>query len=415
MVLNFFSFLLYLLPLALVTGPFLSDLIASSLGLFFLVISFKNKLWGYYQNKFIIIFFIFYTYILLRSLLSSEPLFSLESSLFYFRFIFFILAIAYIFDNNKNAVKYTFISLNIIILIVCIDAFYQFIFGKNLIGYERIQPYNYLSGFFGTENILGSYLSRLLCFYFALAFILLRRNNLNYWLTMILPALMFFITFLSGERAAFFLISIAFLIILLLVDRYKIQRFITLLILFLILITSVLLIPKVKDRMITQTISSFGLSEQSEQIYIFSKGHHALILSGYKMFKSNPFFGKGPKMFRKLCDKPEYVSYYPEYHCSTHPHNTYIQILSETGLFGLIPILTLFVFISFKLFKQFLKKYIYTSLKYNILDYKICLYASIFINLWPFISTGSFFNNWLSILYFLPLGLLLTMNKISNE
>ena len=35
----------------------------------------------------------------------------------------------------------------------------------------------------------------------------------------------------------------------------------------------------------------------------------------------------------------------------------------------------------------------------------------IFINLFPFVPTGSFFNNWMSIMYFLPLGFFLKNNK----
>ena len=32
------------------------------------------------------------------------------------------------------------------------------------------------------------------------------------------------------------------------------------------------------------------------------------------------------------------------------------------------------------------------------------LIIGIFINLWPIIPTGNFFNNWLSIMYFLPIA-----------
>ena len=35
---------------------------------------------------------------------------------------------------------------------------------------------------------------------------------------------------------------------------------------------------------------------------------------------------------------------------------------------------------------------------------KAILISVMFINLWPFIPSGNFFNNWLSILYFYPVG-----------
>ena len=37
-------------------------------------------------------------------------------------------------------------------------------------------------------------------------------------------------------------------------------------------------------------------------------------------------------------------------------------------------------------------------------DFMICIMAAIFINIWPIIPTGNFFNNWISIVYYLPLG-----------
>ena len=36
-----------------------------------------------------------------------------------------------------------------------------------------------------------------------------------------------------------------------------------------------------------------------------------------------------------------------------------------------------------------------------------CFLLSVFVNLWPIIPTGSFFNNWISICYFLSIGFLL--------
>ena len=37
-------------------------------------------------------------------------------------------------------------------------------------------------------------------------------------------------------------------------------------------------------------------------------------------------------------------------------------------------------------------------------DLKNCILLGIFVNLFPFLPSGNFFNNWLSILYFLPIG-----------
>ena len=78
---------------------------------------------------------------------------------------------------------------------------------------------------------------------------------------------------------------------------------------------------------------------------------------------------------------------------NSHPHNTYLQLLAETGVLGTLFIFSLFVFVTLKIV---LSQQIFIK----------CFYLAIFLNLFPFFFTGNFFNNWLSILYFLPVCLL---------
>ena len=99
-VIQFSSYLLYFLPLTLLTGPFLPDLIISIVGLIFLFLSIRDKEWIYYNNIYTKLF-AFYTYLVLRSLLSVNIPLSLEASLFYFRFGLFSLAV-YLINNNSE-------------------------------------------------------------------------------------------------------------------------------------------------------------------------------------------------------------------------------------------------------------------------------------------------------------------------
>ena len=121
------SFLLYLLPVSLITGPALPDIIISisSLLFFFKVIIEKNyKLLNF---NLVIIFFIWCLYFLIISLFSNNYLFSLESSLFFFRFGFFSLLIVYLINNSDNFLKIFTICLSLTFLLVSIDALFQFI------------------------------------------------------------------------------------------------------------------------------------------------------------------------------------------------------------------------------------------------------------------------------------------------
>ena len=56
-------------------------------------------------------------------------------------------------------------------------------------------------------------------------------------------------------------------------------------------------------------------------------------LTSLNIFFDNKLIGSGPNTYRKLCNKDEYNV--NEFSCSTHPHNTYLQLLSETGIIGL--------------------------------------------------------------------------------
>jgi O-antigen ligase len=128
------------------------------------------------------------------------------------------------------------------------------------------------------------------------------------------------------------------------------------------------------------------------------------------MFKDKPFFGHGPNTFRKLCFNPEYIV--SEHSCTTHPHNSYIQLLAETGIFGFLVLLFAFFY--------FLKKYIlklfnilFSKYKKNKLSLNNFIEINFLINIFPLSTAGNFFNNWTSIIYYFPLGFYLYYrNKI---
>ena len=53
-------------------------------------------------------------------------------------------------------------------------------------------------------------------------------------------------------------------------------------------------------------------------------------------------------------------------------------------------------------------------------DYQIALMACLLITLWPLSPSQDFFNNWINVIYFLPIGFLLhsvyvDKNKIHNN
>ena len=62
-----------------------------------------------------------------------------------------------------------------------------------------------------------------------------------------------------------------------------------------------------------------------------------------KIFKDHILFGTGTKGFRYLCRNKIYILE-NNYGCSTHPHNTYIQILASNGVVGFSLLILAFIY-----------------------------------------------------------------------
>ena len=404
---NLFFFIIAILPVALLTGPFLPDLIISLTAIYSIHLFFKNKNRDYFNNKIVIIILLFWIYGIFVSLLSDFPFFSLESSLFYGRFVLFSIGFAFLIDQNKNLLKYFGITLSVCLFFVAVDSYLQFFFEKNIFFMER-NTTNRLSGIFGDELILGSYISRLMPLLFFFIAFNTRIKTTYFFLSLLLLLMLDVIIYLSGERTAFFNLFLGTIIIILLVKKYSLIRLLVFS-LSIILITIITITNEsAKERMINLTIKQIGLNKEISKISdlktinTFSKEHQEHIKSALLMFKDSPIIGKGPKAFRKLCKKEVFN---PK-GCSTHPHNSYFQLFAELGIIGGAVFLFFFFNITYIFIKQIVYKFIIK--KEYILDSHICILCALYISLWPIIPTGSFYNNWLNVIYYLPLGLYLS-------
>ena len=201
----FFSIILILLPITLISGPFLSGLSILSLGGFYLYNYIKNFKVRQNSNKILILFLLFNLYILFGSILGNNKLLSLETSLFYIRFILFSFAIFYLLQlYEKKIIKYSFIIMIFTILFVCVDSIFQYFFSYNLFGLSVYANDNRISGIFNSELILGSYIIRLLPILITLYFLYIKIENIKYNILILLFYLIILFTVLiSGERVIF--------------------------------------------------------------------------------------------------------------------------------------------------------------------------------------------------------------------
>jgi O-antigen ligase len=402
---EYLLFVIVLFPLLIISGPFLPDLIVVFLSFFFLV-KYKNFKFEKKGKLFLSLILIFYFLINISSFLSDHILLSLKSSFFYFRFIIFSFVVSILVQQlecNEKICKYFDYIFFCIFIFFFIDGFYQFFNGENLLG-KQISSHlrnERVSSLFGEELILGSFVSKTMFIY--LGFIHGQKINTNDKLNINLRVLFIFIVclstiFISGERAAFILALLGTIGYLILNLNFKAC---------LIIIGSLMLVFFIAQNNV-KLLHKYSILYKSIFVHktIGGETHQQHFKTAYKMFNEKKFFGHGIKSFRKKCNIEKFNS--GKKSCSTHPHNYYLQILSASGIF------TFFILVGFFLF---ILKELVISLKNKITKNEVnnkknCYLLSILISIFPFTTSGSFFNNWISITIFLSLGFLISEYRI---
>lgn len=91
--------------------------------------------------------------------------------------------------------------------------------------------------------------------------------------------------------------------------------------------------------------------------------------------------------------------------CNTHPHNYLLQFLSEIGIIGFLFYLIFFVYLLVGFSKIILLKLSHYKLL-NLHKAIFIMMGSTFIELLPILPSGNFFNNWLSMIFFLKVGVI---------
>jgi O-antigen ligase len=296
----------------------------------------------------------------------------------------------------------------------------------NFLDINKSLSYGRANNLFGEEEIMGSYVVRILPLIIGISFLLdmPKRNFINLAILLIAGSLII----ISGERTAFgyffFLLAFYFFI-----NRKQILFFIV------IFFTITLILYNYNSNSITR-IFTLTISQQKNSGHILSFRHEAHILTAHNMFLEKKLFGHGLKSFRNLCDQDQYniqlndrkyindVKYnffkknpmtplstdisQVKNGCSNHPHNIYFQFLSEIGLIGFLFFFGFFFFICIKLlifFKDFLHNKMQCSNSYIASNFFL---FGIFTAMFPMLPSGNYFNNWLLIISILPLGFYLS-------
>jgi O-antigen ligase len=404
---NFPTLFLILLPGFLISGPFLSDLSVSIIALFFLIYCITENNYKYFNNYFFKFSIIFYLWILTCSLVSENIFFSISTSLFYIRFSIFSIAVYFLIDSDKKLKKNIFFSLLFFFSILSLDAYFQYFNSFNIFGWPLHED-GRVSSFFKDELVLGSYFSRLLPLFFCLLLLnldFLKKKIHLYYMSLIVFFSAVISVYISAERSSVFLFFLSFTFLFITLSKNKNIILIAIILMISMFFFSYFKQDKTYKRLLGHTVHQFTSLERKNSSNIFDyipSTHKNLYLNAYNIFNENKFFGTGPKTFRIESQKDKYNNSLKTF--NTHPHNTYLQLLSETGFIGFSFIFIIFLVFVYNSIRHLFFKY---SNKILLTDAELCLFSMVIITLWPLIPTGNFFGNWINIFYYLPVGFIL--------
>ena len=397
------SILIIFFPFSIIIGTAFVELTAILIGFYGLYILIYKKIFRI--NYIFVLLFLIYISANLSSILSEYSYEAFSRSLFLFRYPLFFFGVFYFLSNNAKILNYLFLSILFCVFFVYLDDLIQFIYNYDIFGFQK-QAHR-LSGPFDDELIPGIYLFRFglisLCF-------ISYKYKENFTLFFLITIMLLIGVIITGEKTTsvitFFSISIFFLI------RFGLKKIVFLfLIIIVFLSTFVTLINTndiYKERIWGETKRTLGIFQTNRNF--FDSEHGVMFLTSLYIWKDNKYFGGGLKTYRENCKLEKYSnikSLVVTERCSTHPHNFYLEILSELGIFGFI----LFLFLILYLLKKIYKNYI----KYkNIISLGVlCTLVGIFF---PLNFTNSFFTNFnlLWIIFIISLGLI-NIDKYKNE
>jgi len=415
------NILFSLIPLSYIVGNFAINLNIFLLIVFSLIVYnrkiFKTKL--LFIDKIILCFFVFS---LFSAIVNTIELLSgdhdksiLIKSILFFRYLLLYFILRYLVENDLINFKWFFISSLICTLFVSLDIFYQFTFSVDMFGLKPLHP-SKLSGPFGDELIAGGYIHKFSLFsIFVLPFFKFKKTYLSLILSLLFLIYMTAII-LSGNRMPLLLFLLSIFLILLFENKTRKYIPISLIVVTSIFFTIYKNNSVVKDSFDSFLVNSTGMINVFivENITKSSKIPEKKIPPYYQEMKTfygtwmmNKYIGGGIKSFRHNCPKRKILSHNERTTCNSHPHNYYLEILTDIGLIGLIISCLIFIL---TIYNSLIKNYFLKPEK----SANITLVPFIFIfisEVFPIRTSGSFFTTSTATFIFMLIAVIITLSK----
>ena len=399
-----FFILLSILPLSIVAGPSVSLINISFITILYFFIFIKRRHYEFlYKDKTVRLLLIIYIYLIINSFVSIDYEIGLNRNLGFIRLILFFIALNYFFFVfQKNFRIFNIWAIFFVIFVM--DVYFERFSGANIFGWGKLDELHgtRVVSFFKDEPIVGAFLNGFI--FLVLGYLLMIfKDKKKLHLPLTLLFFCFFIAILlTGERSNSIKAIFGIILFLSIIDIIKFR--IKILVFFILIGSIVLIISNsnyLKNRYYGQLYKEAFINKDSkffkENIYV------KIYNSGYKVFKNSPLFGVGNKNYRVESCGEEAVKF--DYYCTTHPHQIYLEFLSEHGLIGTTILLLTFFILIFQNLKVII-------LSQNYIQIGAFLYLlSTFL---PLIPSGSFFTDFNMTLFFINFSLMYSVGKNTN-
>ena len=400
---NILLSLIALLPLGLLIGTGVSEIIVVLSVIFFLINSLSKNNFNWIKNKYFYLLILLWLCLIINFIFSKNQELALFRSLAFVKYIIFIFAIKYLLNKNKN-IEILYIFLSFVVLLTTFDIYFEFINKKNILGLQSSDPTR-IASFLGKELKIGHFLLGFCLI--SIGYYFERFKKKPYIFTIVgYVSLLLILTsiYLTGERSNSIKALICiFSFVALIKNNSKFKKiFLIIIILFPIIIY--FSSERIKGRFDMYLSKEHG---NDNIIKTFKNSHHgAHYYTAFEIFKSYPIFGVGNKNFREECSNEKYHNKSftrINERCSTHPHQIYLELISEHGFIGSITIL-------FVIFYSVIKSFINFKKKKNFIQLGAILFVTAtFI---PLIPSGSFFTSFDATIFWFNYAIMLSYNKV---
>ncbi|MHB0992076.1 MAG: O-antigen ligase family protein [Burkholderiales bacterium] len=379
------GYLTALVPVGLAIGNAAAEIILALVVILFSVHTIKNRDFAWLKQDWVIALLALWAYGCFRSFFTDNPGKTFIDSFPWIRFILFAVALeSWILIHEK----WRNLLLNFGIIAIAWlagDAIFQYLHGTDVFGRAIASPHRLTASY--SKPIVGIMIA-----WTFMPFLFGRLVKKQNWVALGFAALTLTAVLLSGERMAFIFSMLSIVLVTLFIPYFRKTGLIAIFIFVIAMVGLMAMKPNLYDRQVKSTISVIRNLPDSPYGVIWH--------SAFDIVRDHPVFGIGMGNFRLICPDSRYGPDDPVGHgysrCASHPHNIYLEWLTEGGIIALFGFITAMFLVMRRLFRNVgVNRHNYLFLALTI---------TYTVRLWPVASSTSFFHGWSAIPFWLVMG-----------